>query len=298
MQSFVIGNAAIDEKIMVDRLPLAGESVFGRAVSDDLGGKGANQAVMLSRTGVHTSLIAAVGKDNRAEKIRQHLRNECLDARLQQIDDVPTDFSNVMTDTFGNNAIVTTVECARQQSFTEIAANLNDAQAGDYLILQGNLSIQITRKIIELAEQRKLKVVLNPSPVDKGVLDFLGYVNTLFLNEHEAKFLTGLDGLDAIKALLARGVNAAVLTLGEKGAILGTAQNYQVIPAIQCNVIDTTGAGDTFQSAALGSAILRNTTIDARALNIATKAAAITVSQQGTVSSFPTTDEMQNLLRG
>lgn len=298
MQSFVIGNVAIDERILVDRLPMAGESVLGRAHSDDLGGKGANQAVMLSRTGVQTSLIAAVGKDDRAEKIQQHLRNECLDARLLRIDDVPTDFSNVMTDTFGNNAIVTTVECARQQNFTDIVAHLNDAQEGDYLILQGNLSIPITQKIIAVAEQRKLKVVLNPSPVDIGVLDFLGYVNTLFLNEHEAKFLTGLCGSQAIQALLAYGVDTAILTLGEKGAILGTAQECQVIAAFQCNVIDTTGAGDTFQSAALGSAILRNTTIDARALNIATKAAAITVSQQGTVASFPTTDEMENLLKG
>src|SRR5690606_19761363 len=52
MRAYVIGNVTIDETIAVAALPEAGASILGTGQSRDLGGKGANQAVVMARCGL------------------------------------------------------------------------------------------------------------------------------------------------------------------------------------------------------------------------------------------------------
>ncbi|MGH6807705.1 MAG: PfkB family carbohydrate kinase, partial [Ensifer adhaerens] len=82
MHAYVIGNVTVDETIAVSEMPAAGASVLGSQRSRDLGGKGANQAVVMARTGLPTSLVAAFGDGFRADMIRQHLASEPLVSRL------------------------------------------------------------------------------------------------------------------------------------------------------------------------------------------------------------------------
>jgi ribokinase len=53
------GNAAVDSVIRVDRLPRPGETIVAHGASEDLGGKGANQAVAAARCGAALSASAA-----------------------------------------------------------------------------------------------------------------------------------------------------------------------------------------------------------------------------------------------
>jgi ribokinase len=55
----VIGNAAVDSVIRVDELPRPGETIVALGASEDLGGKGANQAVAAAR-GFASSLRSAM----------------------------------------------------------------------------------------------------------------------------------------------------------------------------------------------------------------------------------------------
>ena len=55
MRAYVIGNVTIDETLAVNEMPQAGASIFGSQRSRDLGGKGANQAIVLGRCGLPTS---------------------------------------------------------------------------------------------------------------------------------------------------------------------------------------------------------------------------------------------------
>jgi len=70
----VIGNAAIDAVLHVDRFPRPGETIVARAHSEDLGGKGANQAIAIARCGASVRLLAALGADAAGDRIR-HARN-------------------------------------------------------------------------------------------------------------------------------------------------------------------------------------------------------------------------------
>ena len=295
MKVFVVGNIVADQTYSVGRLPNEGESVLGRKISVDLGGKGANQSIILARSDISTILIAAIGDDTQANQLRERLATETVVPRLIQIPNTASDSSIIIKDGTGKNVIVTTVDCARSLKVSDVEQRMTDASSGDLLVLQGNLELAITEKIIATAQKRGMKIVLNPSPFENGIELLLAELDTLFVNQHEAYQITGCEGPVAVQKLLEFGIKTVILSMGEKGALLGTASEVLSVPAQTCHVVDSTGAGDTLQSVAIASAILRRSCIDLVALKIAAQAAAFTVSRHGATAAFPTQTELKSL---
>lgn len=295
MKVFVVGNIVADQTYSVGRLPNEGESVLGRKISVDLGGKGANQSIILARSGISTILIAAIGDDTQANQLSERLATEPVVPRLIQIPNTASDSSIIIKDGTGKNVIVTTVDCARSLKVSDVEQKMTDAASGDLLVLQGNLELAITKQIIATARKRGMKIVLNPSPFENGIELLLADLDTLFVNQHEAYQITGCEGPVAVQKLLEFGIKTVILSMGEKGALLGTASEVLSVPAQTCHVVDSTGAGDTLQSVAIASAILRRSCIDLVALKIAAKAAALTVSRHGATAAFPTQTELKSL---
>ena len=299
MRAYVIGNVAIDETISVSSMPQAGASILGREETRDLGGKGANQAVVMGRSGLPTTLISAIGEDHRGRMIAEQLAHEPVEASLVSLADRPSDFSIIFTTPDGENAIVTTTESAEALSLEAATERLATAQPGDLVALQGNLSEHATRGILALARDRDLATAFNPSPLRPYHPDLLPLTDTVFVNEGEAEHLSGASGEAAVRALLAAGAKRVVLTLGARGALLAEAGgNIAAIPAVRAKAVDTTGAGDTFMAVALASAALRGVAIDTRAVAHGAAAAALTVSRRGTRSAFPSPDELAAILAG
>jgi len=297
MRAYVIGNVAVDETISVATMPEAGASILGREETRDLGGKGANQAVVMARTGLATTLVAAVGEDFRAQTIHNQLSPEPVEARLITLPGRSSDFSIIFTTPDGENAIVTTTDSAGALTPGDAVAALDTAAAGDLVVLQGNLSQATTLGLLREARRRGLVTAFNPSPLRPYFGDFWSLVDIAFLNRGEAESLTGSSDTAATAKLLHAGVRHVVLTLGGDGAMLASqAAEIATIPAVAAAAIDTTGAGDTFMAVALASAALRGVELDARAVGHAAAAAALTVSRRGTRSAFPTVSELQTIL--
>lgn len=292
MKAFVIGNAALDETVSVEDFPRPGASIFGRALSQDLGGKGVNQAVAIARTGLACHLVAAVGQDPRGREIAARLAAEPVMAQLIALPGVATDNSIILMAGHGENAVITTRAAAGAMTPDHATAALARAVPGDLLVLQGNLGAETTGAALREARARGMQTALNPSPLQDYVADLWPLVDCAFVNEDEAAALGG----DA--RLLAQGVAEVVLTLGARGATLVRTGARIDVPATPCTVVDTTGAGDCFMAVALASAALRGVALDARALRHAARAAAWTVGRAGTVSAFPDTAAMGAILAG
>jgi ribokinase len=292
MRAYVIGNVTIDETIAVSEMPAAGASVLGREQSRDLGGKGANQAVVMARCGLPTTLVAAIGEGFRAEMIREALGQEPVVSHLVPLAGRSSDFSIVLTTPDGENLNVTTTAASQNLVLADAVAPLADALPGDLAVLQGNLTDETTRGVLERARACGMVTAFNPSPLRSFFANLWPLIDIAFLNEGEALALTGTSGEEAARTLLATGVRQVVLTLGGNGAMLASGNSIIRVPAAPCDVIDTTGAGDTFMAVALASAALRGTGLDRTAIEHAARAAAITVSRAGTRSAFPTKDEL------
>lgn len=295
-RAFVFGNAAIDEVFLVRALPAPGESVLSRAGRVSLGGKGANQAIAVARTGVPTCFVGVVGSDWQGEAVRAVLAAEPVDARLILRDGLSTDRSVILAQQDGDNVVVTTNECAQSLSFAECQEVLDQARPGDAVLLQGNLALDVTAALARASARLGLALVLNPSPFDPALGDLLPLTHTLFVNEPEAMGLTGSTGRDAVTALLRAGARQVVLTLGANGALLGTAETVVHVPACQTGVVDVTGAGDCFEGVAVGSALLRGTDLDETAIRHASIAAAHTIAAVGASQAFPTAEDLAAII--
>lgn len=284
MRVYVTGNIAVDEIWSIPDIPTKGSSIHGNKTSQDIGGKGANQAILLSRCGIETTLVAAIGNDSNGKWIKEQMLAEPLQLLPETLFPCHSDTSIIFNSADGDNAIITTTTAADSLSLTEITQALSAAQPGDVLLQQGNFSIEKTRGLFACAKARGMITVFNPSPVKAAFAELWSLVDIAVLNQHEAALLKP------------EGVKTLVVTHGSQGALLKTPDNEAFCPAIPVTAVDSTGAGDTFLAVMLASALLRHTEIDKLALTHASQAAAITVSRAGTYSAFPSVSELATLL--
>lgn len=296
-KAVVIGNVAWDETLLVGGLPAPGASIHARRGAEGLGGKGANQAVVLARAGVGTRLLAAVGTDAQGEAAAAALAAEGLADGLVRPPGVATDRTVVLLADDGANAVVTTREAALALDAGRVDAALARAHAGDLCVLQGNLSPGATAAAMAQARRGGLVVALNPSPMAPWLGPFAGRADALFVNAEEAMALTGAEREAAALALLAQGARRVVLTLGALGALIASEAGLELVPAPRARAVDPTGAGDTLMAAALAHATGRGWLPDAEAVAAGARAAALAVSREGAFGALPSRDELKGLAR-
>jgi ribokinase len=294
---FVVGNVAEDATFAVEQLPGRGASIFGTELSRDLGGKGANQAIVVARAGVETRLIAATGADTRGRWIRDELEAESLSAATLVKVDSPSDLSIILVTPDGDNSIITTTAAAERLTENDVCRGLEDAHSKDVLLLQGNLSLDLTRFALERGKKLGMFTTFNPSPVKASFASLWPHVDLAVMNRVEALALSrATDPDEAAIGICAAGAAAVIVTLGPKGALLQNASGRTHVPASRAIAIDTTGAGDTFIGALIAYALIHRTAVGRRAVEAGVDAATLTISRRGTRSAFPTRTEMRTIL--
>lgn len=298
MQVFVVGNISVDETYIINDLPGKGASIHGIKTHQDLGGKGANQAIILSRCAINTTLIAALGNDSQGQWCREIIKQEPLSLLPELAGECRTDTSLILTCADGDNANITTTTAADYLSLENIEQALLFAQPADLLLQQGNFSVEKTAAVFTLAREKGLTTVFNPSPVKMAFKRLLPLVDILIVNQLEAQLLGDAEDIALAAAnLLNDGVKQVVVTLGAEGAMLLDTHGLQRVPAQPVSVVDTTGAGDTFLAVTIASALRHAGRITAQDLKRAARASAITIGRVGTLSAFPTPGELAEILK-
>jgi ribokinase len=280
--------------VRVDKFPRPGETIVGREAREDLGGKGANQAIMIARCGRKVRLCAAVGDDASGERIRRALDAEAVGTDGLALHVGPTDRCFIYVDAAGENTIVSLVDAARRFDPRTDTALATGIAPGEWVLLQGNLRADVTRACLALAKSRGAMTALNPSPTyPSGEYDW-GLVDLVLVNRGEAIELgSAEDPVAAARALLAAGAGAVALTLGAEGAALVTSDKARRAPAPRVEAVDTVGAGDVFCGALIAGRSDGRSWI--QSLQAATQAAAIAVTRHGVMSSFPSRAEMAGI---
>lgn len=293
--AIVIGNVAVDETFAVPALPCAGESLLADPPTRDLGGKGANQAVVLARAGMKVRFVARMASDDEGHFVHSRLATEQLDGDLIR-GPQPTDRSILLLDPNGENCIVTTAAAVRAMTPADAERAMTGAPDGSLLLLQGNLAFPTTRAALVAARARNMTAVFNPTPVTPEFASLWPLVSLTVLNEREATLLAAAAGEDGLRRIIAGGAQSAVITLGERGAILMHEGGLETVPAEPAEVVDTTGAGDTF-TAVLAAARFGRGLSWKHALVAAAKSAAITVASRGAFASLPSRAALSDMFR-
>lgn len=101
----IIGSINMDISITTDRMPKLGETLVGKDFSTQPGGKGANQAIAVSRLGENAVFLGAVGNDLYGTQLIKNLEKNNVDFIGRYFNDIPTGVA-VITVCNGDNCII------------------------------------------------------------------------------------------------------------------------------------------------------------------------------------------------
>ena len=265
----IVGNSVF---LPVEKFHTGGETVEASDIHFEPGGKGFNQAVAAARYGAEVSFLAAVGADG-YDSIKAFLDNEGIHSTLVQ-KSTATAFAAIITDKTGSNRV--TVYQGAQLDNDDVSLFEAHIQNADILLLTNETDEAINVRAIEVAKKNGVRVILNPAPTRRCCDFILENVDLFTPNEHETE---GLDGKNLIT------------TLGARGCHIGESDTY--ISAVNVGqVVDTTGAGDTFNGV-LATELSRGTPIEA-AVRAANLASSIGVTRKYAVSSIPTKEIIEH----
>lgn len=284
MQLLVFGSLNIDHTYRMPHLVREGETLSSASYAKSEGGKGFNQATALAKAGLPVHFAGAIGEDGLF--LRDYLNSLGVNTDHIRVLDMPTGHALIQVDEQGSNAII--LFGGANQAITEEQINdvLARFDAGDYLLLQNEISRGET--ILRKAHAKGLHVILNPSPISPNLLHWpFDLVDWLILNEIEGCDLTGQTDPEAILTALQERLHIPhiVLTLGEKGAIYADPDVCLHQAALPANVVDTTAAGDTFTGYFFASILSGKS--PAEALRRAAAAASLAIGQPGAAKSIP-----------
>ena len=298
----VLGSLNYDLIAVAPRFPEAGESLIGNTFYSAHGGKGGNQAVAAARLGARVNMIGRVGNDTFGAEMLQGLKNfGVISSGITIQPDVSSGIAHITIDGSSQNKIVIVPGANAYCGDSEIALVKESMAYSHILLLQMELSPDVSIKAAEVARHFGKTIVFDPAParpLPDHAYDLFDY---LIPNETEATALAGFtvsdakSGLAAARVLHHKGCGVAIVKLGALGACYASSTEEAYLPAFTVDAIDTVAAGDAFNGA-FAVAITEGKTLRS-AVIWAMAAGAIAVTKRGAQTAMPTREEIAMLLK-
>ncbi len=276
-----LGSINTDHIYRLSHLPRPGETLAADSYVRILGGKGANQSVAVARAGASVRHIGAVGPDG--DWLVAALAGHGVDVTHVARSAAPSGHAVIHVDAAGENAIVIWPGANRALHPADVAAALDGATPGDWLLMQNETSLQV--ETAQLARDRGMRIACSAAPFEPdAVRAVLPYVTLLILNAVEADQLRpSLGRIDVPQLLVTHGAQGA-----EWHDLIRS--EHVTVPAFSVNAVDTTGAGDCFAGYAVAG--LSQGMNPQAALTRAAAAAALQVTRPGAAEAIPGLSEV------
>lgn len=287
----VIGSINADLVFSSDRRPLAGETVTGNEFKTVPGGKGANQAVAAAKLGADVTMIGCVGSDINGSFSVDNLKRMNVDTNSIKTVDNSTGVACI-TLADNDNSIIVIPGANSNLSVSVVDEYKSAILQSDLVLLQLEIPIETVSYVVNLCNENNIATVLNPAPAVKIDEDLLNKISFITPNEHEVRIIFGLEENVDIVDTIKKYPNKLLITLGEKGVMYYDGKDIITVPAEQADVVDTTGAGDTFNGAFARAIVNEFKIYDA--IKFANKAAAKSVTKFGAQGGMPYLNELQN----
>ena len=259
----IIGFGAlnVDKLYSVENIVAKDEETFIRSETSTSGGSAANTIIGLSRLGCSTSIIGKIAEDEDGDLIEYNLAvNGVYENNLIYAEEGSTGKCLGFVDDAGERCLYINPGVNDEIKIDEInPINIMRCKIMHYTSFVGDSF----KTQIELLEKLNKETKLSFDPgmlyVQKGfdeLKPILDRTDILLINEKELRLLCDNNNY-SIKELaigfLDLGIETVVVKRGSKGVFAINNQESFDVPAFDCKVIDTTGAGDCFNSGFLYS---------------------------------------------
>jgi len=301
----VVGSLNMDLVGCASRIPVAGETVTGRAFFEEPGGKGANQAYAAARLGGRVAMLGRVGSDDYGRRMRANLERVGCDVRgVLPIPNCASGIALIFVADSGQNSIIIVPGANGRFSPEDVEAAGEHFKDAALVLLQLENPVPTVMAAARAARRAGARVILDPAPAQTLPDELFHLVDVLTPNETEATVLAGLPpgrvdpphAMAIAHSLQERGAPTVIVKLGEQGCVLADEGAARHFPAPRVQAVDTTAAGDVF-NAGLAVALGEGRDL-VQACRFASRAAAVSVTRMGTQVAAPTRDEVEALAAG
>jgi ribokinase len=289
----VFGSLNMDLLAKTSHWPVAGETITGEKFAMIPGGKGANQAIAVSRLGIPCHMVGRVGKDSFGDTLLHSLQASNVDTTGVLVDEsAHTGVALITINDQGENQIIVIPEANGNLDETDVERLGSHLEGAAFLLMQLEIPLAVVGAAAELAQSLGIKVILDPAPAQKLPFTLYSNLDIITPNALEAETLVGFPVTDTESAQQAathlqnQGVNTVMITLGKQGVYCAHGEESFFVPAFDIEpIIDTVAAGDAFNGG-LAVALSGGMTLQ-RSIICGSAAGALTVTQAGAQSALP-----------
>jgi len=277
-----VGSAVLDRVYAVSNLPEPDGGAFVTDYEERAGGVAANVACALAALEHDATVISRVGRDDAADVILDSLHEHGVDAAVRRGDD-DSSYTLVIRGPDGDRMIV-----AGGDSVPKLRLQERDRDrllAADCVFTSAYAPDPVVSRLIEMRRTGEIDALafdlagplaeLEGRGTAPATIDAAAAAADLFVtNEVAARSYLDRPPEDAAQTIRDTGADRVAVTVGSAGAYLVEGETEPVhVPAVEREIIDTTGAGDQF-TATLVHAWLLDGESTARAGQVAAAAAA------------------------
>ncbi|MCP4513612.1 MAG: ribokinase, partial [Delftia sp.] len=242
--------------------------------------------------GAEVSLVGALGDDAFGTQMHEGLRDEGVDvSHVMRLDDCASGTASISVADGENQIVVVPAANARVTPAHVEAARELIAHA-DAVLVQMEIPLDAVEATLRLGHRLGVPVILNPAPAQKLPVDWLKLARYVTPNQLELATLLGADPAEDFRQLMQRAPCPVVLTRGAEGAWYREQGEPAHQSSFKVDVVDSTGAGDTFNAAL---AVFLHEGLP-EAVRKACAAAALSVSKLGAQGGMPALTEVNALL--
>ena len=264
------------------------------------GGVVANYTTATSRLGISTGFMGAVGNDPDGNFLIDDFENEKVDHSFtvkKKNQSTPMNF--IMVNSNGDKIIIQSPHM--QITKLDLEDIDEDYISNAKLLHTSALHLNITKKAFNIAKKNNL---ITSFDLEKQISirgweklkPLIEKTDILCPNKAGAMELTGTNTPEeAAKVLIKKGPKIIVITLGNRGCLIQTKDKKLKIPTFEFSkVIDTTGAGDTFNGA-FSVGYLKGWTLKEIG-KFANAAASLKIQKIGARTGMPNLKQVMNFL--
>ncbi|MFF1571973.1 carbohydrate kinase family protein [Leifsonia sp. NPDC058292] len=306
----VVGDANPDLLLTGDTVPRFGQAEqLLDAAELVLGGSAAIVACGLARLGMRTALVSVVGRDGFGDVVLHRLEERGVDvSAIVERGDVPTGLSVVLAQP-GDRAILTLPGTIPLLDAATVRAAVERLRPRHVHIasyfLQPSLAAELPSLLGWLGDRAvttSLDTNWDPAERWDGLSEVLPSLTVFLPNDEEARAIAGsiadrpVDSLDDAGAILsALGCRVVVKAGAEGGIAYEDAARTAGAPGLVLDVVDTTGAGDSFDAGYL-AAMLSGVGTEEGRLRWAATAGSLSVRGIGGTAEQATEAELSTAL--
>jgi ribokinase len=288
----IVGSFAVGLTMRAPKLPIFGETMLGSDFDMGPGCKGSNQAVGTARLGAHSALVAMIGTDKLAGIATDLYAAEAVDTtHLTARRERATGVGFIILNEKGENFII--LDMGANELLDAAAVDAAESRIAESSVVMAVLEVPVAAasRAMELGRKHCARTILNPAPARALPPEIFANVDYLTPNESELRILLGRSAHDPSSSrelaaeLRKRGVRTVVVTLGRAGALILADDLDVMVPAVAVDVVDTTGAGDAFNSGFAVALAEGRSVVDAVKYGVV--CGAIACTKLGVVPSLP-----------